>query len=405
MFGKKKGGGSTAPTRQKVLVSTHRTQATGPTRTPTPDTGTPTPNVPDTPGTPGTDGTPSTAHPTGHTTTTHPTGVTPHPIGGTPNTTTTDQPTTGQVATHPAQTQQAITPTFRPTPMLRRAVQLPEPPFADKLKADKAFITLQYSSFYDNSGRRRDDYANALSKNYVEMSYFDSPYMMNPSKRSVMNPYIDLERQGLIGLESQDSPWPQALASGDYFHFTNNRRNPSPQNGVRRRIVVNAWSQDSALQVADAMLTQFDDPSVSPFISKFKVLMSFKAMEPVTKADKIVIYYTTDATDPTTDRVGEQIVDTLTGTIPANHLDARLAPFYSVITQGIAWADEAGGASFTTRRDEVMQEVVEENPRLTSETAFYNAVLAKFSQKNVDPSNTHQYVTQQLNAPPGPRAR
>ncbi|MGE7467787.1 hypothetical protein ACQKKG_16200 [Brevundimonas sp. NPDC003935] len=404
MFGKKKGGGSAASTRQKVRIGTHRTQATGPTRTPTPDTGTPTPNAPDTPGTPGTGGTPPTGHPTGHTTTTQPTGGTPHPTGGIP-TTTTNQPTTGQVATHPAQTQQAVTPAFRPAPMLRRAVQLSEPPFADKLKADKAFITLQYSSFYDNSGRRRNDYADALDKNYVEMSYFDSPYMLNPSKRSVMDPYLDLQRQGLIELEPQDSQWPQALAGGDYFHFTNNRRNPSPQNGVRRRIVVNAWSQDSARQVADALLTQFDDPSVSPFISKFKVLMSFKSMEPVTKGDKIVIYYTTNAADPTTDRVGEQIVDAITGAIPASRLDARLAPFYSVITQGIAWADEAGGASFTTRRDELMQEVVEENPQLNSETAFYNAVLAKFSQKNVDPSNTHQYVTQQLNAPPGPHPR
>ncbi|MFI6738542.1 hypothetical protein ACIBI9_36940 [Nonomuraea sp. NPDC050451] len=359
MFGKKKGGSSAAQTRQPVRIGTHRIQGTGSTRTPTPDTGTPPPTT---------------------------------------NTTNT--------ANQPTQTTQVgVSPTFRATPMLRRAVKLSEPPFADKLKADKAFITAQYSHFYDNTGARKHDYQDALAENYFEMSYFDSPYMMNPSRRSMLDPYIDLARQGVIDLEPQDSEWPQALAGGDYFHFTNNRKDPSLRDGVRRRIVVNVRSQEQALQIADALLAQFDDPTVSPFVAKFKVLMSFKRMEPVTKGDKIVVYYTTDATDPATDRVGERIVDAITGAIPVDRTDPRLAPFYSVITHGIAWADEAGGASFTTRRDDLMQEVVDENPQLISETAFYNAVLAKFAEKNVDPANTHQYVTQQLNAPPGPRPR
>lgn len=289
----------------------------------------------------------------------------------------------------------------------RLAVKIDAPPFAVKSVADEAFVTSEYATFYDPiTGARAVDHQTKQGQLYTSMSTFDGPYLKEPTNSWNLAPYMIRSLEGgPYSLVSQNgADFDKALADGDYFHFINRAPTSPPYNGVARRIVVNAWSQQNSLKLAAALEPLFSDPSVRDSLLSFKVLLSSNSLDETPKGDKIVIYYNPDAGSPDDDRVGNRIVRTVTDTLADSERDARIAPFYSGVGKGIAWSEEKGGASFTTVREMLMRQVVNENPQIGSEKEFFDLVSAKFKSAGVDPANTHQYETTNTAPPmPGPR--
>jgi hypothetical protein len=287
-----------------------------------------------------------------------------------------------------------VRPPLRKLNPKRLAVGIGAAPFAVKSVADEAFVTSEYATFYDPiTGARVLDYKKKQGELYKSMSTFDSPYLEMPIKSFVLSGYMikSLER-GPYGLVAQDgADFDQALADGDYFHFIN--RAPAPYDGVARRIVVNTWSQQSSLKLAAALEPLFTDPAVKDSLLSFKAFLSSEPLAEVPKGDKVVIYYNPDATSPGDDRVGNRLVQIVTGTLAEGERDSRIAPFYSGITKGVAWSDERGGASFTSIRAAVIKQTVDENAQIDSEKEFFDLVSAKLRSVGIDPANTHQYMT------------
>jgi hypothetical protein len=293
---------------------------------------------------------------------------------------------------------------YRPGPK-RRAVAMTAAPFAVKSVADEQFVASEYATFYDPiTGVRVLDYVNKQRKLYNSMSTFDSDYLKTPIKSFVLSGYmIKSWERGPYGLVAQDgADFDRALANGDYFHFINRAPVYPPYNGVARRIVVNTLSQQNSLKLAAALEPLFTDPAVKDSLLSFKAFLSSEPLAEVPKGDKVVIYYNPDATSPGDDRVGNRLVQIVTGTLAEGERDSRIAPFYSGITKGVAWADELSGVSFTSIRATVIKQTVDENPRIGSEQEFVDLVSAKLQSLGIDPANTHQYKT--LAPPmPGPR--
>jgi hypothetical protein len=293
---------------------------------------------------------------------------------------------------------------YRPGPK-RLAMAMTAAPFAVKSVADEAFVTSEYATFYDPlTGTRALDHQAKQRELYTSMSSFDGPYLKVPIKAYALSGYMLRSVEGgpyaLISQNGAD--FDRALADGDYFHFINRTPASPPYNGVARRIVVNTWSQESSLRLTAALEPLFTDPDVKDSLLSFKAFLSSEPLAEVPKGDKVVIYYNPDPTSPGDDRVGNRLVRTVTGALPEGERDARIAPFYSGITKGVAWSDEMSGASFTTIRAAVIKQVVDENPQIDSEKEFFDLVSAKLQAVGVDPANTHQYVT---TAPPMPGPR
>ncbi|MEW9555058.1 hypothetical protein [Nonomuraea sp. NPDC050783] len=283
--------------------------------------------------------------------------------------------------------------------------------FENKLVADMLYITTEYAKFYDSAGgARKADYAQKLTEHYADMSTFDTRYLNTPTPPTAMVKYLQGMKDGKYKFSPQEGTLKDALTKPDamdYFHFQNydHARGQAPE--ASRRIVVGLWSQSDALPLADAMLELFKDPDIGPRMASFKVFLSFNPSttrtDPVQmKGDKAVIYYSADLDDLDTDRVGSTIARAVDAAVPANRRDARLAPFYEEIAQGIAWADETGKASFTQVRDDLITRVVRANPNVTDQRAFYDLVLAQMRQDNVDPSATHRYFAD-VETPPAPK--
>ncbi|WP_155335029.1 hypothetical protein [Acrocarpospora corrugata] len=295
---------------------------------------------------------------------------------------------------------------YKPRPVNRRARALPTAPLAQKSVADHEFIANEYYTFYDHTtGLHSDAYLNQETDLYSSMSKFDGSYLKEPINVLQLVKYCisGLERN-LYTLEAQnwDSDYDSGLKDADYFHFRNKNVHSVPYNGVARRIVVNTKSQQLSLGLVDALLPLLEQGSdVRDNMLNIKAFLGSEPLTEIPKADKIVIYYNPDGADPQNDRVGNRVMQTIAATISRSDLDPRLAPFYQTLVDGIGWADEQGGASFTTIRQAVLESVVKENDFIDNEEDFYNLVIRKFAQWGIDPNNTHQVA--QNNPMPGPR--
>lgn len=292
----------------------------------------------------------------------------------------------------------------------RDAVHFKQSIFANKLLADKLYITTEYETFYDSSnGDRKADYETKLAAHYDAMSTFDSGYFRKSTPLDAMEKYIIGTTEDKYEFLAQNGPLLTVLLkpdSDDYFHFLNYNHRSRQRKEAFRRIVVGLWSQENALPLADAMIALFEDRLISPYLASFKVLLSFNPTKPrpesePLKGDKAVIYYHADLSDLSTDRVGNTIVRAIDGAVPTSRRDARFAPFYEEIAQGIAWADETGQASFTQVRDDVISRVVRANQNVKDEEEFYELVLAELEEDNVNPLATHRYFAL-TDTPPAP---
>ncbi|MEO3857428.1 hypothetical protein [Acrocarpospora sp. B8E8] len=295
---------------------------------------------------------------------------------------------------------------FRPRAQNRNATNWAQAPLSVKKTADHEFIANEYYTFYDaTTGTHSDAYLERKTDLYSSMSKFDGEYLKKPIHVLELAKYCisGLERN-LYTLEAQnwDDDYDSALKGADYFHFRNKNVRSAPYNGIARRIVLNTKSQQLSMKMVDALIPLLEQGSdVRDFILNFKAFLGDTPLEEIPKADKIVIYYNPDGSDPRNDRVGNRIINVIIGTISRGDIDPRLAPFYETIVDGLGWADEQGGASFTTIRQMVMEQVVKENPFVTDEEEFYTLVMQKFAQMAIDPSNTHQVA--QKNPMPGPK--
>ncbi|MBO3752945.1 hypothetical protein J5X84_43445 [Streptosporangiaceae bacterium NEAU-GS5] len=139
-------------------------------------------------------------------------------------------------------------------------------------------------------------------------------------------------------------PMDAALAIGDYVGFIRDplpAQEPGP-NRRQRRLAVNVTNQKAALRVTRALLPLFKKPGLEKFFSEVKVFLS-TGSNPTTpvKNDKLVVYYgvgpeRADAAD----YVGDQLVDTINGTLKPGDVDDAQTPFYSELTPAISWAED-----------------------------------------------------------------
>ncbi|WP_219471291.1 hypothetical protein [Nonomuraea rhizosphaerae] len=281
-------------------------------------------------------------------------------------------------------------------------VRLQKAPLAEKKVADSEFIKSQFHAFYDaKTGTYSKAHQQGQVRLYKNMSMFDSRYLQEPmSDPDLVFEYAKDDR---FDLQAQNHAYdyPTALVKGDYFHFVNNYLEV-PDKYLTRRLVVNTYSQESAVKLTDALIELYDDDEVGGSISEFKTFLSAVPLAETPKADKVVVYYHPDETVTDSDRVGTKIAQVITSVLDEKERDPNLAPFYEHIATGIGWSDEVKTNSFTTIRQQLIERVVEENPHVTDEEEFYNLVMDKFRRYRVDTENTHQYMVTGTSVP-GPK--
>jgi hypothetical protein len=193
----------------------------------------------------------------------------------------------------------------------------------------------------------------------------------------------------------------EAVARGDYFHVHNESgklryREPS------RRIVVNVGSQQAALKVAESLTGLFKDNLVSPHLSEYKIFLSQAASTPETriKHDKLVVYYTpADDSPDAVDTVGDKIADTITSAITPGDVGGAFAPFYSRISDNLAWGEETEHfvhslkGSFTQAREQIIKKLIQSTDEVGDLNAFTKLVAKAFQSNWIDPDQPHRHLS------------
>lgn len=192
----------------------------------------------------------------------------------------------------------------------------------------------------------------------------------------------------------------EAVARGDYFHVHNESgklrdRQPS------RRIVVNVGSQQAALKVAERLTGLFKDNQVSPHLSEYKIFLSRAKSTPETriKHDKLVVYYSpADDSPDAVDTVGDKIADTITSVITPGDVGGEFAPFYSRISDNLAWGEETEHfvhslkGSFTQAREQIIKKLIQDTDAVDDLVAFTKLVAKAFQANLIDPRQPHRHL-------------
>jgi hypothetical protein len=194
----------------------------------------------------------------------------------------------------------------------------------------------------------------------------------------------------------------EAILRGDYFHVHNESgklRNKRPS----RRIVVNVGSQQAALKVAESLTGLFKDDSVSPHLSEYKVFLSQAKSTPETriKHDKLVVYYApVDDSPDAVDTVGDKIADTVTAAITPGDVGGEFAPFYSRISDNLAWGEETAHfvhslkGSFTQAREQIIKKLIEDTDEVADPETFTELVGEAFKSNWIDRDLPHRHLDQ-----------
>ncbi|MFB9890637.1 T3SS effector HopA1 family protein [Planobispora takensis] len=198
----------------------------------------------------------------------------------------------------------------------------------------------------------------------------------------------------------------EALVRGDYFRVHNANADSSQRARRMRRIIVNVNSQAAGLEVARSLNELFTDKEMGRHLWQYKIYLS-RLSQPGKrlKHDKLVIYYgLADPKDMSSDPVGDKIVAAINRSIRAEDVGEGFAPFYSVVSPGIAWAEEpqafvsALTRSFTKTRARIISGVVQSNPVIPGKAAFEKLVYEALEQARVDPERPHRHIP---DVPPG----
>ncbi|WP_062440759.1 T3SS effector HopA1 family protein [Herbidospora daliensis] len=268
---------------------------------------------------------------------------------------------------------------------------------------DGRFISDLYRRYYDptKGGARVDLDDDTLSDVYRLMGVGGPGYLARPVTRRQVEDLI-VAGEGRWEVENQSGgPFSAALAAGDYFRVRN-RSHPEPKD-MRyraRRLVVNVQNQQTALAIGNALAPLFADPDIGPRFYQFKMYLSNWAdPQRNVKHDKMVVYY---AIDPTSggddDVIGDELVRTISAAIPPGEAGQSVSPFYSIITPGVAWAEEAedylpdsGGRSFTETRAAVIARVLADNPKVTGQKQLADLITAALTKEGVVEGARHRH--------------
>ncbi|MFB9877217.1 T3SS effector HopA1 family protein [Planobispora siamensis] len=192
----------------------------------------------------------------------------------------------------------------------------------------------------------------------------------------------------------------ESVTRGDYFRVYN-QNGGSDQGRRMRRIIVNVNSQEAGLRVARALNGLFTDPVTKKHFRQYKIYLSTTAGTgaELVKHDKLVLYYgLADPDDTSSDPVGDKIVSAIDGAIRPEDVGEGFAPFYSIVSPGVAWAEEpktfvsALKRSFTKTRAEIIAQVVRANPLIRDKDEFERLVYAALEQARVDPERPHRHI-------------
>jgi hypothetical protein len=263
---------------------------------------------------------------------------------------------------------------------------------------DRAALKRIYREFYDSSGwirsskdRPRDVYG-VISKGgrgYLKRAISTSEFY----SFAAPNEYYKVESQ-----HYPKNP-ARALRRGDYFYVINRKYKKQDLTLRRRRIIVNANTQQAGLRVAKALNELFKDRALAQRFDSYKVYLSSTANpDKEVKYDKLVIYYSLDDNDAG-DTVGDRIIQAIDKAVPPRDRTDKFAPFYSRIGDGVAWAEEPGyfikntkGISFTESRANIIEDVIKRHPRIRDFGEFGSLVAEAFERGGVDPDRPHRHL-------------
>ena len=111
-----------------------------------------------------------------------------------------------------------------------------------------------------------------------------------------------------------------------------------------------------------------------------------------------MIYYDYEAGEDGADYVGDKIVSVVSAS--GAGVGEDLAPFYSYVAPGIAWAQEPKyyrkdalmKGSFTDTRANVIAAVIAANDTVASAPAFIELVRQEFAKYGVDLNSAHRHT-------------
>lgn len=270
--------------------------------------------------------------------------------------------------------------------------------YQDNADANTAALKKIYAMFYKNGKKR----PSVKGKVYTVLTYGDSEYLRKPitaqefAAFAAGNEHRTVDSQ-LVKL-NQAKSLQDAFKRGDYFfayntHFAQEKTSPD-----RRRIIVNVKTQEAALKAAERLNDLYAVQDISPFIESYKIYLSARAKPSTTsKYDKLVVYYHFDgADDATDDKVGDKIAATLEAAVPLEERETAFAPFYSKVTEGIAWGEEPEkrNISFSQVRSDIITNVIDKNPDVDDPDTFVRLVNEALKQRGVDPEAPHRHLTQ-----------
>jgi hypothetical protein len=302
--------------------------------------------------------------------------------------------------------------------------------YMDNAEANKAALKKIYDAIYKNGkaktsvGKDKDKdkdkdrvysiltYGNSQylrtpvdAKAFKTFTTSDSNYTVESQLMTVYRKYLEAKQAGKkVGKEPKKiTSFEGALKNGDYFYVRNAHYDKENMPGRGRRIIVNVTTQQAALKAAADLNPLYSDQSISPYIKSYKVYLSANPKpKDEAKYDKLVVYYAYKGDeDAANDEVGDRIVAALDAAVPTGERETTFAPFYSKVTEGIAWAEESEahlpikqGTSFSDFRATIIADVIAKNPKVDSPEQFAQLVDKALDEKDVDPEAPHRHLTQ-----------
>ena len=303
----------------------------------------------------------------------------------------------------------------------RNSVELsgfPVGPARSKLNTDanNAAMEQLYARYYQGGQRVPKPDLNAVYSlmGYGATKYGEVPVTTDEYRQFMQTPNSTINSQKVSDYNAKmaaykrgDRPTPptgpstadEAVKIGDYFHVHNGRYKSPNKKGTARRIIVNVNSQKAGLKVTSGLNDLIKtDPKVAGNLSEYKIYLSQTKKSGPMKHDKLVIYYSLDPTDPDgSDTIGNKIAAKIQGSVKPEDLDPDVAPFYSNVGQGLAWAEEpkyyvgSMTSSFTTERSKIVKQVIASNAKIGSKEEFIAKVDEAMKQAGVDAASPHRH--------------
>jgi len=286
---------------------------------------------------------------------------------------------------------------FRPAQVVQRAAD-DEARYRMNHQKIRAALDRLYQMFYEHGRRRAVKPSDVSGYVYGALGYEESTYLAKPLA-SLGGLAVQDDGDYLVRKQGADKSVSEAdLNKGNYYHVHNRHYvKPESRQGLARRIVANVASQQDTMLVFNRLVAFFKsgDPAVL-HIREFKVYVGNSGKTRV-KKDKLVVYYDYVAGAGGADVVGDAIVAVVQSAGATFGED--LAPFYSVVASGIAWAEEpkfhSRGAtmqgSFTRTRATVITAVINANELIANAGQFLELVAAAFRCEGIDLARAHRH--------------